>query len=124
MGGIEKRKHTHKAHQSLKKLKKLRRHSPNLLTTKLFLLEAEIEVVKGDAPKALAKFEAAIDSSKSRSMASEWAIACERAHLACLHFGDERRSLDFATQAKSAYEAWGAHAKVKQMENFVASAQS
>jgi histidine kinase len=100
------------AKRNVNKLKALAKHNPANFMNKVCLLEAEIAAVDPKSDKALTKFEEAISYARKEGMWNETGLACERAAIFLKRQGKEREAMPFLEQALSAYEHWGACAKV------------
>mmetsp|Transcript_11429 Transcript_11429/g.17700 ORF Transcript_11429/g.17700 Transcript_11429/m.17700 type:complete len:1051 (-) Transcript_11429:44-3196(-) len=120
-GGFQKRANLRRGQRYLKTLRQLGRFCPESYAGKIFLMQGEIAVVKGNLSKALIKFQSSIGLSITEGSSHEQALACERAYLCYLHFGDVDRARNFAIRAKMSYDVWGATAKVTQLEGVIAS---
>uniref|UniRef100_A0A7S0KXE6 Anaphase-promoting complex subunit 5 n=1 Tax=Asterionellopsis glacialis TaxID=33640 RepID=A0A7S0KXE6_9STRA len=108
----EKRKCIKSAEKSLKKAKKVTQ-SQHTAMNKIFLLKAEIALLKSGMDSALPLYELSIELAKSSGFVHEEALANERAGLALLHLNTEDSfGFSFLQNAIKLYEDWGAHAKV------------
>jgi predicted negative regulator of RcsB-dependent stress response len=79
---------------------------------KVSLLEAEIAVAEGKFHQARLKYESAIAQASEAKLWSEVGLACERMSFALLRRKRVDDALNYFDQAASAYERWGATAKV------------
>ena len=81
---------------------------------KVHFLEAEMDVVHGDASKAIANYEEAISLSKKYGLRNEEAMACERAAMFYLSLKSSSAS-KYLCRAYRCYDDWGAKAKMRQL---------
>jgi signal transduction histidine kinase len=79
-------------------------------------IEAEQAWAMGDRWKAAANFDAALVESQSRQRPWHRAVICERAGLFHLSLGFAHTGRQLLGDACDQYEAWGAVAKVRQMQ--------
>jgi predicted negative regulator of RcsB-dependent stress response len=107
------------AKQNLKNLVKLSAYSKHNYGNKASLLEAEILVAEGKFHQALLKFEDAISQANEAKQWSEVGLACERLAHALLRRNRTDEALNYLDQAASAYERWGATAKVLEIRSSV-----
>jgi tetratricopeptide (TPR) repeat protein len=98
--------------RNIKTLRAMSHHDPAVCLNKLFLLEAEVAAVNGRVDEALMKFEESISHAQKGSLLNETGLACERAAMFLKRQGRERQAMPFLERALSAYEQWGACAKV------------
>jgi tetratricopeptide (TPR) repeat protein len=107
------------AKRNVKKLKALAKHNPANFMNKVCLLEAEIAAVDLKIDEALTKYEEAISYARKEGMWNETGLACERAATFLKRQGKERQAMPFLEQALSAYEQWGACAKVASIKKIL-----
>jgi tetratricopeptide (TPR) repeat protein len=100
------------AKRSMNKLKVLAKDNPANFMNKVFLLEAEIAAAHHKVDEALTKFEESISHARREGMWNETGLACERAAIFLKGQGRAGHAISFLEQALSAYEQWGACAKV------------
>jgi PAS domain S-box-containing protein len=80
------------------------------------LIAAELARVTGDHPLALYRYEQAITAAVQFGMPNMKGLAAERAAAACHVRGNAGHAADYLQSARAAYAAWGAEAKVKQID--------
>jgi predicted ATPase len=98
--------------RNIKTLRAMSCHDPAVCLNKLFLLEAEVAAANGKVDEALTKFEQSISHAQKGSLLNETGLACERAAMFLKRHGKEIQAMPFLERALSAYEQWGACAKV------------
>jgi len=96
----------------IKKMKKWMPSSPWNFANKVYLLEAEHFVLKGNYELAREKYEASIKAAQSHRFVHEEGLAFERAGNFYLDRGRRADAVSHFTQAKRCYELWGAQALV------------
>jgi hypothetical protein len=105
--------------QILEKLKTDKRVTFRNRENKIYLLEAEIEVTNNNRGKALQKYEQSIETARREGFRHEEALACERAGLALLAWGERLNAREYLNSAHSLYSEWGALAKVSQIDGYI-----
>ncbi len=115
-GRISKVKALLRAARNQKKMKKWAGHCPENYLHKYHLVEAEIARIKRRDRRAVELYKRAIEGARKNGFFQEAALACE-----CMaRFYLDRGIAEFAgacmTQARSLYADWGAHAKVRHLE--------
>jgi diguanylate cyclase (GGDEF)-like protein len=80
------------------------------------LVDAERAWAVGDTTAATAAFDAALTESETRSRPWHHALIAERAALYHLEHGLEYQGRTLITEARRRYDAWGATAKVAQLD--------
>jgi hypothetical protein len=98
--------------RNIKTLRAMSHHDPAVCLNKLFLLEAEVAAANGKVDEAMTKFEESISQAQKGSLFHETGLACERAAMFLKRQGKEIQAMPFLERALSAYEQWGAYAKV------------
>jgi hypothetical protein len=84
---------------------------------KVLLLEAEILAAEGKFEVAQSKYDASIEQARKERIWSEVGLACELYSRTWHRHGETQLSQDYLDQAASAYEKWGATAKVVQIRS-------
>ena len=115
-GRFLKQKILFRAARNQKKMKKWALHAPENFLHKYYLVEAEIARIKGRDKEAVVFYKKAITGALENKYVQEAALACE-----CLaEFYLDRELEDFAAsymgEARKLYNLWGAHAKVRHLE--------
>jgi predicted negative regulator of RcsB-dependent stress response len=105
------------AKQNLRRLFNLSAYSPHNYGNKVSLLEAEISVAEGKFHQARLKYENSIAQASEAKLWSEVGLACERMSFALLKRKRLDDALNYLDQAASAYERWGATAKVLEIRS-------
>jgi tetratricopeptide (TPR) repeat protein len=98
--------------RNIKKLRAMAHRDPAVCLNKISLLEAEVAAGKGKFDEALMRFEESISHGQKGSLLHETGLACERAAIFLKRQGKEAQAMPFLERALSAYEQWGACAKV------------
>jgi tetratricopeptide (TPR) repeat protein len=106
-----------KAKGNLRRLKSLCQYAPELHTSKICLLEAELAAAAGNATKAMEKFHTSIALSQRQMVLHEQALACERMFLFLRKVGKVTEAINYLNEAKSLYQTWGCVAKVRQLDD-------
>jgi len=83
---------------------------------KQLLMEAEIARMRNESSEALRLYEEAVTSANQAGFPLNAAISCELAGRFQLKLGQEGEAEKWLQAAKEGYAKWGAHAKVKAME--------
>jgi hypothetical protein len=96
-------------------------HCPENFRNKQWLLEAEIAALNGKSGRALAIFEQSINKARQEAFVHEEAIAYERLGCYQLRLGKTSDAKICFTNARSAYEKWGASVLVDRMDDLLAS---
>jgi tetratricopeptide (TPR) repeat protein len=107
------------AKKHLKNLMKLCAFSRHNYGNKVSLLEAEISVAEGKFHQALLKYEDAISQAKESKQWSEVGLAAERVASALRRRNRMDEARTYLDHAASAYERWGATAKVLEIRSSV-----
>ncbi|WP_300673897.1 AAA family ATPase [Desulfoluna sp.] len=100
----------------LKKLQRWAVHAPENFECRALLLQAELRRIQNRPTAAMALFDDAIAAARENGFAQIEAVACEcafRFHRAAKR---EKVARVYLTEAREAYTAWGALAKVAQLE--------
>jgi uncharacterized membrane-anchored protein len=84
---------------------------------KVLLLEAEILAAEGKFEIAKSKYDASIAQARREKIWSEVGLACELYSRALHRRGETQLSRAYLDEAASAYERWGATAKVAQIRS-------
>ena len=79
---------------------------------KLRHLEAEQQSLRQHRLKAMASYDAAIESAKESGFVHEQGLACEKAAFYMIEMGKEAKAAEYFNQACECYEAWGSNMKV------------
>jgi hypothetical protein len=87
--------------------------SPNLFSSKLYLLEAELAAFVGNRRDALAKYEESYRLAVKEELWSEAGFSCELAAVFLGKVGQSSLAQNYVDKAIAAYEKWGAFAKVE-----------
>ncbi|MBF8276404.1 MAG: putative ATPase [Candidatus Brocadiaceae bacterium] len=97
-------------------LKKWAHHAPMNNLHKYHLVEAELARVKGKDAQAADLYDKAIALAKENDFVNEEALANEAAARFYLSKGKEKVARTYIQDARYCYYRWGAHAKVKDIE--------
>ncbi|HEY2511647.1 MAG TPA: AAA family ATPase [Polyangiaceae bacterium] len=102
-----------KIEASLEALRVLAGHAPFNFAHRVSLIEGELRRIDGDASGALSRFVEAADQARAGAWGSDEALARELAFGCEATAGARRATLE---RARDGYAAWGAAAKVAQIE--------
>jgi PAS domain S-box-containing protein len=102
--------------QHLAQLKEWAENCPSTFRDKYALAAAEFARIKGRDLKAMRLYEEAIQSAHENGFIHNEGIACEIAAKFCLQQGFNSIANSYVRQARSCYLRWGAHSKVKQLD--------
>ncbi|RIW18261.1 GAF domain-containing protein [Algoriphagus lacus] len=117
--GIKKQMLILKAKKYLGKIEKAARSSPENYNTKMYLVSAELQQIKGNKEKAAALFDLAIKTGKDSKLMLEEAVANESAGK--FHLPQDRAvGMKYLMEARRLYLKWGAIAKVDHLDNMYA----
>jgi predicted ATPase/signal transduction histidine kinase/tRNA A-37 threonylcarbamoyl transferase component Bud32 len=98
------------------KLAEWSRHAPRNHRHRVQLLDAELLRLEGRTREATDGYDQAIEEANQNRYLNEEAIALELAGRHHLAAGRRRPALYCLSEAHKAYQAWGAHAKVRHFE--------
>ncbi|WP_428262267.1 AAA family ATPase [Haliangium sp.] len=98
------------------KLANWAQHAPAHYQHRLALVEAERHRVEGDIQAAMGGYERCIELAHASGLVGEEALAWERAGRFYAELGQPRVAALYLRGARDRYHAWGAHAKVAQLE--------
>jgi tetratricopeptide (TPR) repeat protein len=90
--------------------------APDQISAKLFLLQAELESVRGNSQKAMEYYTNSILIAKGSEIVCDLALASEQAARHFWALGDVRSFAHHMRAACDAYQTWGASAKVAQLK--------
>jgi len=123
----KKREYCKNAKQSIRKMNTLAKKVPENILHKALLLRAEFDTFTGRYVQGLKKYQKSINLAKKEGFLHEHALACERAGIAFYHHNAAEAfhstntlaisGQKFLSDAYSSYKKWGAHAKVKQLQD-------
>jgi hypothetical protein len=122
--GWERKRYLAEAKLMLTKLKKHMLQCPDNVTSKIGLIEAELEFGKGRYSLALLKYDQAIASAELKGLVSDQAIACEKAGRMLEHASRRVDAIHYLQEARKQYMAWGAQIKVDQMDALLLATRS
>lgn len=105
-----------KIKQHIKKLKNWKEHCPDNFETQFLIASAEYERVTGKGQEAAVLFEKAIEKADQFRFVNYKGLANELAGKFQYNSGNKIMSKTFLENARSAYQKWGANAKIKQLE--------
>ena len=108
---------TNVALEVIEKFQKWVKSSEWNFSHKLYLLEAEHNVLKGDDAAAVFMYDLSITTARNHKFIHEEGLANVFAASFHLRYKREREALTHFTQAKKCYERWGALALVIGMES-------
>ena len=104
-------------------LRQVRKHLANLraraahgaanFAHKVRLIEAELADAAGQVAEAQLLYEEAIQLARASGMLQEEAMCLEWASQAAARFGNHRLAADLAREARSAWQGWGAFARLQ-----------
>ena len=102
--------------RALKKLRRWALHAPENFNCRALLVQAEIARIQGRSADAMALYENAIASAQENGFSQIEGVGCECAFT--FHLAEKREHLAtiYLTRAREAFTAWGALAKVAQLE--------
>ncbi|RJP88634.1 MAG: PAS domain S-box protein [Desulfobacteraceae bacterium] len=98
-----------------RKMKKWARHAPENFQHKYHLVEAERARIRGAWKNAIPLYKNAINGAMKAGYSQEAAISCECLAGFYLDHGMEDFAASFMAKARELYHNWGAHAKVRQL---------
>ena len=98
-----------------RKMKKWARHAPENFIYKYQIVEAERARLGGDGEAAATLYKQAIKGAGEHGYLQEAAIACECLAGFYLDNGIDEFAASYMTKAREFYQRWGAHAKVRQL---------
>ncbi|MFZ2633632.1 MAG: AAA family ATPase [Desulfosalsimonadaceae bacterium] len=98
-----------------RKMKKWARHAPENFLHKYHLVEAELARLRGTGKNAIPLYKKAISGAMETGYTQEAAIACECLAVFYLDQGIHDFAASYMVQARDLYQTWGAHAKVRQL---------
>ncbi|MDH4128272.1 MAG: AAA family ATPase, partial [Spirochaetota bacterium] len=104
--------HLKKIMSMQKMMKKWSHHAPNNYLNKYYLVEAEIEQLIGEMPKAITLYHKAIEIAKENGFLNEEALAHELLANFWFNKGYENYGYSHIEYASHYYQIWGANAKV------------
>ena len=107
------------ARKGLRRLRSYAANCPENFNNKVSLLEAEFAILQGHTDSAMHKYDQSIAEAEVEEFQYECALAHERKGRALMRMGDAIEGQACLLRACSLYKKWGAHAKVKQMEETV-----
>ncbi|MFN6565242.1 MAG: AAA family ATPase [Nostoc sp. ChiSLP01] len=84
---------------------------------KYYLIEAQKQRILGNKAQAIDYYDLAIDLAHKNQYLNEEALANELACQFYLEWGKEKLAQDYLLKAYSAYAAWGAKAKIEDLEH-------
>ncbi len=113
----EKKKYTKILHHQLKNMQLWAKGCPENYNTHLYLMRAELYMVKNQYDLALSHYELAIQWATANKITHLLGIANERASIFCAQRGFTKQSHSYLKDAYEAYFSWGAHEKCKQLAN-------
>ncbi len=114
--GIKKQLLILKAKKYLAKIEKAAKSSPENYITKMYLVQAELNQIKGEKEKAALLFDQAIKAGGESKLMMEEAIANESAGKFYLAYSDQAKGTKYLLEARRLYLKWGALAKVEQLD--------
>lgn len=106
-----------KVRSNQNKIKKWSNHAPMNFLHKFYLVEAELNRVLGKHTLAMDLYDKAIALAKKHEYLNEEALANELAAKFYLAKGNEQIAAVYLKEARYCYVQWGAHAKVKHLDN-------
>ena len=102
---------------ALKQMKKWAKSSEWNFSNKVFLLEAESMLIRGNFEVAKSKYEASIKAAHTHRFVHEEGLAFERAGNFYLERGKKTDAILLLGKAKACYERWGAMALVHRLDS-------
>lgn len=105
-----------RAKNYLAKIEKAAKSSPENYNTKMYLVKAELNRIKGNKEKAAALFDQAIHAGRESKLMLEEAIANESAGKFQISSLDQAAGMKYLLEARRLYLKWGAMAKVEDMD--------
>ncbi len=108
--------YVHKIKRLAAKLAPLSVSCPENFEHKHLLIRAEIARLSGSPLHAIDIYQQAVTSAHSNGFTHCHALACERAAMFFLKMGLDKMAAPLADTARREYRAWGASAKVEQVE--------
>jgi len=115
-GRIEKWRSLRAIKGALKKLRAWAAHAPENFECRALLLQAELCRIRNKPSEAMGLFDAAINAARENGFSQIEAVACECAFR--FHYAAKRKTVAkvYLTEARDAFTAWGALAKVAQLD--------
>jgi predicted ATPase/class 3 adenylate cyclase/tRNA A-37 threonylcarbamoyl transferase component Bud32 len=104
------------AARQLRKLRGYAKHEPRCNTHRVLLLEAETARIAGQAPLAMARYEAALAAAQASGMVHEEALCAEWAGRYFQALGNATVARAYLSRARFLYTRWGAEAKVTDLD--------
>jgi hypothetical protein len=121
-GRRQRASHLKRARVCLKKLKRWETKCPENFSNKVLLVEAELASFAGNVDAAIDKYKESIDVAGAEGFIQDQAIARERMGDAIMRrSGRCMEARECFEAARSLYDTWGAHAKVKQLDELLVS---
>lgn len=87
---------------------------------KILLVEAEVAAAVGNRDLALSKYDESIQVAQREGFLNEQALACEKAGLSLLEWGENSKARTYFQAACTLYSQWGADAKMKDVNKRLA----
>jgi diguanylate cyclase (GGDEF)-like protein len=103
-------------HDALARYRLWAQHSPVNFQHRLELLQAEAARLAGELQQAMRAYAAAIDSARAGGFLHEQALAAERAAQFYEHLDLARLASVYRSDARAAYQRWGASAKLRALD--------
>jgi histidine kinase len=124
-GKASRRRAVRLARKKLKKLKFIARLNPNTFQSQVLIVEAEIAALKDEVFRAVGLFDEAAEFARKDRVLGEIALAHERAAFALLRGACAGTTAnEYFEKARAAYAAWGADAKVEQINRVLITTES
>ncbi len=113
---VPRRKLLKQCEANLAIFRKFSAKSPVNYQHKLFLMEAELNRVRGNSVQAAICYDQAIEEARKNDHLNDQALSCELAGKFYLSQHRETLARHYLTEAHSCYQKWGAFNKVKSLE--------
>ena len=106
--------------RSLAKLKVYARYCPENVLNKIYMIEAEKNILYGQFEQARKKYDLSIEQSHLQGSIMEEALAQERAGIMFEDLGKKPEALQYLERARANYERWGSPIKVEDLSKRIA----
>lgn len=103
--------------QALREMKKLARHCPENFLHHQQLMQAEVAKLSGRVAEAEKLYDASIETARQNQYLQGQAFANELAAKFYMDLGLDKNAKTYLRDARYGYHRWGAHAKVKHLED-------
>lgn len=116
MSGVEKRRAMKRMKKEYRRMRKWAEYCPINFSHHQFLMDAELARLRGHNFKAIQSYQLAIKAAEENDFLRYRALTCELAGRFYVEKNQERLAGVYLRDAHYYYSAWGAHGKVKFLE--------